>query len=111
MSEGLVSIDDFAKLELRVARVTACRPHPNADKLLLLEVDLGGETRQIVAGIAGHYEPESLVGRMIVVVANLAPAKLRGEVSEGMLLAAAGPDGVPHLLTPDRELPPGAKVR
>ncbi len=109
--EGLVSIDEFAKLDLRAARVTGCRRHPGADRLLLLEVDLGGTTRQIVAGIAEHYAPEQLEGRTIVVVANLAPAKLRGEVSEGMLLAATGEDGVPHLLTLDRDLEPGARVR
>src|SRR4051794_5113677 len=81
-----IGYDDFAKVELRVARVLEARPHPNADKLILLRVDLGeAEPRQVVAGIRAHYAPEALVGKNIVVVANLAPAILRGESSNGML--------------------------
>lgn len=96
--------------DLRVARVVAARDHPNADRLLIMEVDLGGEERQIVAGIVGHYEPAELEGLPIVVVANLQPAKLRGEVSQGMLLAAeneAGELGV--LLAPSSD--PGTPLR
>ena len=96
--------------KLRVARVLEARDHPNADRLLVMEVDLGTETRQIVAGIVGHYELDQLVGLPIVVVANLQHAKLRGEVSQGMLLAAeneAGELGV--LLAP--EALPGTPVR
>src|ERR1700744_1924400 len=90
-----IQYDDFAKVELRVAKVLEARPHPNADKLLLLQVDLGeGAPRQIVAGIKAHYAPESLVGKNIVVVANLAPAILRGESSNGMLLAATSGEKV-----------------
>ncbi len=106
----LLPFDEFARWQLRVARVVAADLHPRADRLLRLRVDVGGEERQIVAGIAAHYRPEDLVGRSIVVVVNLKPARLRGEESRGMLLAAS--DGeVVSLLQPDRELPPGATVR
>jgi methionyl-tRNA synthetase len=83
-----IQYDDFAKLELRVATVLECKAHPNADKLLILKVDLGNEQRQICAGLRQHYQPEQLVGKQIVIVANLAPRTMRGEVSQGMLLAA-----------------------
>ncbi len=106
-----ISFDDFAKIDLRVARVLEAKPHPNADKLLLLQIDLGGEQRQIVAGIRGHYEPEQLVGKSIVVVKNLAPRTMRGETSNGMLLAASNEDRSQIiLLTPMAEIAPGAKV-
>ncbi len=107
---ALLGIEEFARWDLRIARVIAAGPHPRADRLLKLEVDLGTERRQLVAGIAAHYRAEDLVGRLIVVVANLKPAKLRGEVSEGMLLAASSADTV-SLLVPDREVPPGSGVR
>ena len=84
-----IQYDDFAKLDLRVATVLECQPHPNADKLLVLQIDLGTERRQICAGLRQHYQPEQLVGKQIVVVANLAPRTMRGEVSQGMLLAAS----------------------
>lgn len=90
-------------LDLRVARIRRAREHPNADRLLVLEIDLGDEERQIVAGIRAHYELDELEGRHIVVVANLAPAELRGEQSQGMLLAAENEDGELGLL-----LAPGA---
>lgn len=106
-----IKYEDFAKLELRVAKVVEARPHPNADKLLLLQVDLGGETKQIVAGIKAHYAPESLVGRLIVVVNNLEPAMLRGETSSGMLLAATCGDKVVLLQPDDPECVPGAKIK
>jgi methionyl-tRNA synthetase len=83
-----IQYDDFAKLDLRVATVLECKPHANADKLLVLQIDLGTEKRQICAGLRQHYQPEDLVGKQIVVVANLAPRQMRGEVSNGMLLAA-----------------------
>ena len=110
-----ITIEDFAKLDLRVARVVACEPHPNADRLLKLQVDLGelGQ-RQICAGIKGHYEPQELVGKIIIVVANLAPRKIRGEDSTGMLLAASIMDGAELrdivILTPLREAPAGSTV-
>jgi methionine--tRNA ligase beta chain len=96
--------------DLRVARVIEARDHPNADRLLVMTIDLGGEERQIVAGIVGHYEPGELVGFPIVVVANLQHAKLRGEVSQGMLLAAEDDSGrLGVLLAPDA--PPGTTLR
>jgi len=83
-----VSFNDFVKLDMRVATVTACTVHPRADKLLILQIDLGTEKRQICAGLRQYYQPEQLVGRQIIVVANLEPRTMRGEVSDGMLLAA-----------------------
>ena len=81
--------DDFAKLELRVATVLECKVHPNADKLLVLQMDIGGgEKRQICAGVRAYYQPEQLVGKQVIVVANLEPRQMRGEISQGMLLAA-----------------------
>lgn len=106
-----IEFDDFAKIDLRVATVVEAENHPNADKLLKLQVDLGGERRQICAGIKAHYAPEDLVGRQIVVVANLAPRQLRGEESNGMLLAASTDDkGDVILVGPQREIAPGASV-
>ena len=106
-----ISFDDFAKIDLRVARVLEAREHPNADKLLVLKIDLGGEQRQLVAGIRGYYQPAELVGRLIIVVKNLAPRKMRGEESQGMLLAASTEDrSQVILLAPSAEIPPGAKV-
>jgi methionyl-tRNA synthetase len=106
----LLGIEEFQRWDLRVARVIAAEPHPRADRLLKLRVDLGGEERPLVAGIAAQYRPEDLVGRLIVVVVNLKPARLRGEESRGMLLAASFGEGV-SLLMPDREVPPGAQIR
>jgi methionine--tRNA ligase beta chain len=80
---NLIQYDDFAKIELRVATVLECKAHPNADKLLVLQIELGSERRQICAGLRQHYQPEQLVGKQIVVVANLAPRTMRGEVSQG----------------------------
>ena len=105
----MISIDDFRKIELRVATIKSAEPHPNADKLLVLQIDLGGETRQICAGIRNHYSAEELVGKQIVVVANLETAKLRGLDSEGMLLAASDEDRV-IILTPEKSVQAGAKV-
>ncbi|PIR21254.1 MAG: methionine--tRNA ligase [Deltaproteobacteria bacterium CG11_big_fil_rev_8_21_14_0_20_47_16] len=93
-TDGLISIDDFAKIELRVAEITSAEKVEGADKLLKLQVSLGDSTRQIVAGIAKHYDPATLVGKKIVVVANLKPAKLRGVESQGMLLAASDDTGL-----------------
>lgn len=106
-----ITYDDFAKLDLRVAQVLEARPHPNADKLMLLQIDLGTEQKQIVAGIRQHYTPEQLVGRRIVIVNNLAPAMLRGEASNGMLLAATSGEKVVLLLPDDPECVVGAKVK
>ena len=106
----MITIDQFRAVELRVATVRAAEPHPNADRLLVLRVDVGGEERQIVAGIRAHYAPESLVGRQVVVVANLEPAQLRGVESQGMLLAAADGERV-VLVRPDDAVTSGAVVR
>ena len=107
----MITIEQFRQLELKVGTVTAAEPHPNADRLVVLRVDVGdAEPRQIVAGIRAHYAPETLVGRQIVVVANLEPAKLRGVESQGMLLAASGDERV-VLVRPDEPMPPGAPVR
>ncbi len=105
-----ISIDDFKKIELKVATIKAAEPHPNADKLLVLQIDLGSEQRQICAGIRGQYTPEELVGKQIVVVANLATAKLRGMESQGMLLAASSGDQV-IVMTPDKPALAGSKVK
>lgn len=98
-----VGFDDFMKLDLRVGTVVEAEAHPNADRLLKLQVDLGAERRQICAGIRGAYTPEDVLGKQIVVVANLAPRKIRGEMSNGMLLAATdaagGDDAGPVLVS------------
>jgi len=106
---GLITIEEFARLDLRVGRVVTAERHPKPDRLLKLQVDLGGETRQLVAGIASCYQPEDLAGRLIVVLANLKPARLRGEISQGMLLAAAWGERI-SILAPDQELPPGSQI-
>src|SRR5213076_2550912 len=106
-----ITYDDLAKLELRVAKVLEARPHPNADKLMLLQIDVGDVQKQIVAGIRQHYTPEQLVGKLIVVVNNLAPAMLRGETSNGMLLAASSGEKVILLTADDPSCVPGAKIK
>jgi methionyl-tRNA synthetase len=107
-----INIEDFAKVDLRVAQVLVAERIPKADKLLRLEVDLGYEKRQILAGIAQYYEPEKLIGRKIVIVANLAPRKMRGLESNGMLLAASlPPDGSPVLAGFLEDVPLGARLK
>jgi len=109
-----IAIDDFLKLDLRVATIIAAEPHPNADKLVKLQIDLGFEQRQICAGIRAYYPPERLVGKQIIVVANLKPIRLRGEDSNGMLLAASVKadeqltDVV--VLNPEKPVPNGSTV-
>ena len=111
-ADAKITIDDFAKVELRVGVVKSAERIQGADKLLKVLVDIGDEVRQVLAGIATAYAPEDLVGRKVVVVTNLAPRKMRGLESNGMLLAAsAGPDGKPVLCTFAEEIPPGAKVK
>jgi methionyl-tRNA synthetase len=117
----LMDITDFQKLDLRVAEVKQAEKVEGTDKLLKLQIDIGGEPRQIVAGIAQHYKPEELIGKKIVVVANLKPATIRGVESRGMLLAASAGGGSASggsnsetlsILTLDRlTLPTGAKVK
>jgi len=106
---GLITLDDFSKTQLRVALVEAAERVPKADRLLRLQIDLGDEKRQIVAGVAGEYSPEAIVGKKIIVVANLMPAKIRGIESHGMLLAAKK-DGKLVLVTVDSDIAPGASV-
>ncbi|MCZ2260559.1 methionine--tRNA ligase [Sporosarcina sp. G11-34] len=105
-----ITIDDFMNVDLRVATVIACEKIPKADKLLKLQLDLGYEQRQVVSGIAEHYEPEALIGEKVIVVANLKPVKLRGELSQGMILAGQS-DGILKLATVDSALENGAQVK
>lgn len=105
-----ITIDDFSKVQLKVAEVIACEPVKNADKLLKLRLDLGEETRQVISGIAEYYKPEDLIGKKVVVVTNLKPAKIRGEISEGMILSGEK-DGKLAVITADPALPNGAIVR
>src|SRR3954471_7089900 len=111
LSDGKITIDDFAKVELRVAQVKVAEKVKGADKLLRLEVDLGTEVRQIVAGIAEAYAPETLIGRKVVIVANLAPRKLRGLESNGMIVAASLEGGKPVLAAFLEEVPLGARLK
>jgi methionyl-tRNA synthetase len=106
----LIGIEEFGKVQLRVGRIIAAERVEKSDKLVKLQVDIGTETRQVVAGIGKHYSPEQLLDRSIVIVANLKPAKLMGIESQGMLLAASAGD-VLSVVTPDREIKPGAKVK
>jgi methionine--tRNA ligase beta chain len=105
----MISIDEFRKVELKVATIKSAEAHPNADKLMVLQIDLGSEQRQICAGIRNHYTAEELVGKQIVVVANLETAKLRGLDSQGMLLAASD-EGRVIILTPEKSVPAGSNV-
>jgi methionyl-tRNA synthetase len=109
--DGKISIDDFAKIELRVAQVKTAERVKGADKLLRLEVDLGTEVRQLVAGIAEAYEPETLIGRKVVIVANLAPRKLRGLESNGMIVAASPEGGKPVLASFLEDVPLGTRLK
>lgn len=106
----MITFDEFQKVDVRTGRVRAATAHPDADRLLVLQVDLGelGE-RQVVAGIRSWYEPEALVGRTVLVVANLEPARLRGVESQGMVLAVKDGDGL-RLVTTDGEVTPGRRV-
>ncbi len=111
-ASNVITYDDFSKLELKVATVLECKPHGNADKLLVLQVELAnGEKRQICAGLRQHYQPEQLVGKQIVVVANLAPRTMRGEISQGMLLAATDVATQKVIVvSPSEAVQPGSKV-
>ena len=108
---GKISIDDFAKIELRVGLVKVAERVPKADKLLRLEIDIGTEVRQVLAGIAEAYAPETLIGRKVVIVANLAPRKLRGMESNGMIVAASLEDGKPVLAGFLEDVPVGARLK
>ena len=106
-----ISFDEYSKVKLRVGRVIEASDHPNADKLIVLKVDLGDEQRQICAGLKGYYTSEQLMGKNLVLVTNLAPRKMRGIESNGMLLAAVTPDqSRVVVLTTEAEVPPGTAV-
>jgi len=109
--DGKITIDDFAKVELRVGQVKVAEKVKGADKLLRLEVDLGTEVRQVVAGIAESYAPEALIGRKVVIVANLAPRKLRGLESNGMIVAASPEGGKAILASFLEDVPVGTRLK
>ncbi len=106
----MISIQDFLKIELKIARIKEVKEHPNADRLYILKVDVGGEERQLVAGIRSSYTNIELIGREVVIVSNLEPAVIRGERSEGMLLAVSDEKGI-SIISPDRDVALGSKVR
>jgi methionyl-tRNA synthetase len=106
-----ITIDDFLKVELRVGEIKVAEKVKGADKLLRMEVDIGSEVRQVVAGIAKAYDPEKLIGRKVVIVANLQPRKLRGLESNGMIVAASLDDGLPVLAGFLEDVPVGAKLK
>jgi methionyl-tRNA synthetase len=110
-SSDRISIDDFMKVDLRVAKVLTAEKVANSRKLVKLSIDVGTEQRTLVAGIADAYEPEQLVGRTVVMVFNLKPAKLMGIESNGMVLAASPDGGKPTLVAFDQDVPPGTRVR
>ena len=110
VSKEIIQFDDFAKLELKAGTVIACEKVEKADKLLKLEVDLGSEKRIIVSGIALHYQPQELIGKQVIVVTNLAPRKMRGIESQGMILTAENSDGKLYLLKPESIVAPGSGV-
>jgi len=115
-AKPVIPFDDFVKLDLRVATITACEPHPNADRLFKIRLDDGSaEGRQVCAGIRAFYEPADLVGKQVVIVANLEPRKIRGELSQGMILAAsdaAASESEPRVvvLTVQRPVAPGSSI-
>ncbi|TBR19405.1 methionine--tRNA ligase subunit beta [bacterium] len=106
----MATIEDFKKIELKVARIKEVQDHPNADRLYVMTIDLGDKTKQIVAGIRNSYTKEELVGRQIVVVDNLEPAVLRGVESQGMLLASHDETGI-TIIRPDREMKLGSIIK
>lgn len=105
----MINLNEFKKIDLRIAKIISAEKIENSEKLLKLEVDLGSEKRQIVSGIAEVYEPENLIGKEIILVANLEPKVIMGVESHGMLLAA-NQDGTPVLLNVDREVAPGSTI-
>ncbi|MEM2637574.1 MAG: methionine--tRNA ligase subunit beta [Candidatus Korarchaeota archaeon] len=105
-----MNLEEFMKMDLRVAEIKSATPVEGASKLLHLKVSLGAEERDLVAGVASRYTPKELVGKKIVIVANLEPKKIKGLISQGMLLAADAPDG-PHILFVDEDVPAGTRVR
>lgn len=110
MENEKIIIEDFKKIDLRIATILNAEHIEGSDKLLRLQIDLGFEQRQICAGIAQHYQPEEIIGKQIIIMTNLKPRVLRGIESNGMLLAGTDPDGTISLLTPDKNLTPGSKI-
>ena len=106
----MISFEEFKKIDICIARVLEVKDHPNADKLYVLKIDNGEKQKQIVAGIKNFYKPQELIGKQIVVVDNLQPATLRGEASEGMLLAAQDGQAI-AVLVPEKPVKEGAKVK
>jgi len=106
----MITFEDFKKIEIKIGKIISAEKVPEADKLIKLEIDLGAEKRQIVAGISQFYEPDYLIGKEIPVVANLEPKKLKGVESQGMILAASA-EGIPVLLYPEKDVPPGSIVK
>ena len=105
----MISFDDFKKLDLKIARIKEAKEHPNADKLLVLDLEVGDEQRQVVAGIKNFYRPEDLVDKKVVVITNLEPATIRGVESQGMVLVAKDEE-ILALLSPDKDIKTGSKV-
>ena len=105
-----VTYDDFAKLQFQVGEIVACQAVPKSKKLLCSQVRIGSQTRQIISGIKAHYSPEEMVGKKVMVITNLKPAKLAGMVSEGMLLCAEDEEGNLSLMTPEKDMPSGAEI-
>ncbi len=105
----MISFDDFKKLDLKMARIKEAKEHPNADKLFVLNLEVGDEERQVVAGIKNFYKPEDLVDKKVVVITNLEPATIRGVESQGMVLVAKD-EGTLALLTSDKEIKTGSKI-
>ena len=105
-----VSFEEFKKVDLRVGKIISAERIPGSDKLLRLEIDIGSDKRQIIAGVAEFYNPKELISKNFVVVTNLEPKKFMGLESQGMILCAEGPDGEPVCLTPLKDVPPGTPV-
>jgi methionyl-tRNA synthetase len=106
----MISIEEFQKIELRVAKILECTPIDGSEKLLKFKLSLGNEERQILSGIAKYYKPEDLIGKEIVIIANLEPRNIMGEVSQGMILAGSDENSLSVLFT-DKELAPGSSIR
>lgn len=106
----MITYEDFKKLELIVALVKEVKEHPNADRLYVLKIDTGSGEKQLVAGVRASYKPEELIGRKVVIINNLQPAIIRGEASDGMILAAQGENG-PVVLFPEKDVPVGAVIK
>ena len=105
-----ISYDDFARLQFQVGEIISCEAVPKADKLLCSQVKIGSQVRQIVSGIKAHYKPEDMVGKKVMVLVNLKPAKLAGVMSEGMILCAEDENGELALMVPDKDMPAGAEI-